>query len=174
MRRRKSRDLLFVILIALLVIILAYQAYRMMRPQASHADAEQMLYEVSLFQIQVLNTSLLDTADAANTGDLDALKLAAYSAAFTHERLMKSLGKDKLYSFPALNGLVESLTTWQIGGKRPLSDAEKELLGSYSEVFSGVVEPYQQLLSESGHVIASRNDELETAGKRLEALVKGE
>ncbi|MEC0372347.1 hypothetical protein [Paenibacillus chibensis] len=173
MRRRKLRDLLFLGLIVLLLIVLAYQAYRMMRPQSGHADAEQMLYEVSVFQIQVLNTSLLDAAHMNNTGELNALKLAAYSAAYTHERLVKSLGMNKLYSFPAIDGLIDLITTWQIGGNRPLSDAEKELIGKYSELFSNVVLPYQQLLSENGKVIASQDDQLEKTGKQLADLVKG-
>ncbi|MCJ8013814.1 hypothetical protein MUG84_18980 [Paenibacillus sp. KQZ6P-2] len=173
MRRRKSRDILFLCLIALLFAILVYQGYRMMLPQKGHADAEQMLYEVSLFQMQVLNTSLMDAAHSGNTSDLNALKLAAYSAAYTHDRLVNSVGGDKLYPFPAIGGLVDVITSWQIGGNRPLSESEKELLGSYSELFSGAVQSYQQLLSESGHVISSQNDELEKTGKQLAALMKG-
>ncbi|MWV46742.1 hypothetical protein GRF59_24335 [Paenibacillus sp. HJL G12] len=173
MRRRKSRDLLFLVLIVLLLGTLVYQGYRLARPQGGHADAEQMLYEVSLFQMKVLNTSLMDAANSGNTSELNALKLAAYSAAYTHDRLADSFGSDRLYPFPAIGGLVELLTSWQIGGNRPLSEAEKELLGSYSELFSGSVQPYQQLLSESGHVISSQNDELEKTGKQLAALIKG-
>ncbi|MEC0241602.1 hypothetical protein P4H66_17425 [Paenibacillus dokdonensis] len=173
MRRRRSRDLLFAGLILLLLTILVYQGYRMMRPQAGHADAEKMLYEVSLFQMQVLNTSLMDASDSENTSQLNALKLAAYSAAFAHDRLVNSLGKDKVYSFSAIGDLVDALTTWQIGGNRPLSEVERELLVKYSELFSGAVSSYQQLLSESGHVISSKNDELEKTGKQLATLIKG-
>ncbi|GIO66123.1 S-adenosylmethionine decarboxylase [Paenibacillus sp. FSL M7-1455] len=173
MRRRNARDLLFMGLTALLLLVLVIQGYRMMRPQTEHADAERMLYEVALFQMQVLNTSLLDAADSGGTNDLNALKLAAYSAAFTHDRLVNAVGKDRLYAFPAIGGLVDAITSWQIGGNRPLREEEKELLKEYSGIFSGAVQSYQQLLSDGGQVISSKNDDLKKAGKQLADLIDG-
>ncbi|MFU1797259.1 hypothetical protein ACM1RC_25570 [Paenibacillus azoreducens] len=170
MKRKKTRDLLFMGMLLLLLMILVYQGFRMMRPHTERADAEQMLYEVSLFQMQVLSTSLIDAASSENTSELNALKLAAYSASYTHDRLAKSLGSGNLYAFPALGGLVDAIQTWQIGGNRPLSEGEKGLLHEYTEIFSGTLEPYRQLLSGSGQVISSKNDELEKAGKKLAAL----
>ncbi|GIO34726.1 MULTISPECIES: S-adenosylmethionine decarboxylase [Paenibacillus] len=173
MKRRGFRDLLFLGLMVVLVGLLVIQGYRMLRPQTEHADAGRMLYEVSLFQMQVLNTSLLDAADSGDTNGLNALKLAAYSAAFTHDRLANALGRNNLYAFPALGGLVDAITSWQIGGNRPLREEEKELLREYGGLFSGALQSYQQLLSESGHVISSKNDELKKTGKQLAELVKG-
>lgn len=173
MRRRNARDLFFLGLTALLLVVLVVQGYRMMRPQSEHEDASRMLYEVSLFQMQVLNTSLLDAADSGGTNDLNALKLAAYSAAYTHDRLVNAVGKDKLYALPAIGGLVDAITSWQIGGNRPLREEEKELLKEYSGIFSGAVQSYQQLLSDGGQVISSKNDDLKKAGKQLADLIDG-
>ena len=166
-RRRKQRDLLFVGLLLILLVSLVYQGYRMMWPHTEGENAERMLFEVAQFQMQVLGTSLADAAGSSRTDELNALKLAAYSASYAHDRLAKTFGDGAVDPLKPVGDLVNVITEWQIGGDRLLTDAEKDMLLRYSQLYAGVMPVYEKLLSEDGHVIASQAGQLKKIGKEL-------
>src|SRR4051812_25932155 len=57
-------------------------------------DATHLLFQVSLFQMEILKSNLDTAAQSKSTNELDTLKQALYSAAYTHERLVLAAGGD--------------------------------------------------------------------------------
>ncbi|GAB6991425.1 hypothetical protein [Paenibacillus pini] len=172
MRRRRGKDFIFLGLMIVLIGFIVFEGYRLMRPQSDRADAGQMLFEVAHFQMQILSTSLLDATNSTHTDQLNGLKLAAYSAAYSHQRLASVFGASSLNQLSAIADLVNLISEWQIGGDRPLSEQDRKIIRQYSEKFGGVLPVYQQLMSASGHVISSQDDDLERINKELSLIVK--
>lgn len=153
-----------------LVVCIVYEGYRMMRPTVKQEDAGKMLFEVTHFQMEVLNTSLMDSLQASHTVDLNALKLAAYSAHYSHERMVRAYGKGNLQSLSALGQLLDTITKWQIGGNRPLTDNERDLLTQYSTNFAALLPVYRLLLDHNNRVVSSQADHLNQIGENLDSL----
>ncbi|MGF7047172.1 hypothetical protein J2T13_001674 [Paenibacillus sp. DS2015] len=168
--RRKGKDILFLCVLMVLVACIVYEGYRMMRPSVKQEDAGKMLFEVTHFQMEVLNTSLMEALQASHTEDLNALKLAAYSAHYSHERMVRAYGTDNLQSLSALRKLLDMITQWQIGGNRPLTDNEHELLTKYSTIFAELLPGYTLLLDNNNRIVASQADHIKQIGETLESL----
>lgn len=171
MKRRKNKDILFLCVILLLVGSLVYQGYRMIKPNEEKADAGQMLFEVTRFQMEILNSSLMDAGHMNATGQLDGLKLAAYSAHFGHERLVNAFGKSEVESLPAIGELVNRITSWQIAGERPLNQEERDLLVDFSSKFSKILPIYNLLVNNSNQIVSNQADRLNELSKQLDELI---
>ncbi|MNP39331.1 hypothetical protein D3C76_1329040 [compost metagenome] len=130
-----------------------------------------MLFEIVYFQVEILNSSLMDAIHMKNTGDLDRLKLAAYSVSFGHERLVQAFGNDEIKYLPAIEELVNMITGWQIGGDRPLSQQERELLVEYSAKYAEIVPIYGILVNSDHKVISAEADQLNQLGQELDDLI---
>lgn len=171
MRHRKNKDIIFTCLLLLLVGSLLYQGYQLLKPNDVRKDASQMLYEVVNFQMGILNSSLMEALHMNNTKDLDRVKLAAYSANFGHERMVRAYGKDELEYLPAIDGLVNMITGWQIGGDRPLSQQERELLVAYSSKFAEVIPTYGILVNNNHQVVSVQSEQLNKLSMQLDSLL---
>jgi len=142
----------------------------MMRPTVKQEDAGKMLFEVTYFQMEVLNTSLMDALKVSYTDDLNALKLAAYSAQYSHERMVRAYGTGNLQSLSALGQLLDMITKSQIGGNRPLTDNERDLLTQYSTNFAELLPAYSALLDINNRIAASQANYISQIGGNLEGL----
>lgn len=162
---------LIVVIVVLLIVWPAYQIYAFLTPGAQKADAQRMLYEVSLFQMGIVNSSLNESVHSRVTKELDSLKLAVYSAAYTHERLVKTVGGGRLQSLSSLNKMVEFITALQIGGDRPVSDQERQTLLTFQRQFGDMLGAYGQLFSSGGQVVASKNNTLTKTDAELAKLL---
>ncbi len=143
----------------------------MLKPNEEKVDASQMLFEVTHFQMEILNSSLLEAIHMNATGQLDGLKLAAYAANFGHERMVKAFGTNELEALPAIGELVNMITTWQIGGERPLSQKERDLLVEFSSKFAEVLPTYSLLVNGNNHIVSTQSDQLNQLGKQLSELI---
>ncbi|WP_127586190.1 hypothetical protein [Paenibacillus koleovorans] len=134
-------------------------------------DAFDLLYQVASFQMELMATAFTEGAKGADTGELNELQLAAYSANFTHERLVQAEGSDNLTELKSLPELLKVIQRLQIGGERSLKADEKELLAKADALFKTMFESYGKLLNSSGKLVSSANDKLAKADGELYALL---
>ena len=105
------------------------------------AEPAEMLFEASLFQVEILASRAAEAARAETTGDLDGLKQAAYSVEFTHALLRRTKGGD----FPELAGvtaLLEWIVRLEVGGERRLRSEEAERLAAAAPHFAELYDAY--------------------------------
>ncbi|HZG87076.1 S-adenosylmethionine decarboxylase [Paenibacillus sp.] len=130
------------------------------------ADAKRMLYEASLFQVELMSGYTGEAARAASTGDLNGLKQAAYSADYTHARLAKALG-GRVPELRSASALMELIIRLQIGGERPLKPEEAEALAEAAPYFAELHDAYAALMDEGGAVNAGAAERLRQADKEI-------
>lgn len=160
------------IVVFVLIVWPLYRIYGYFTQHEVSYNAAQLLYQVSQFQIELLNSSLSEAAKAATTNELDSLKLAAFSAGYTHERLVLALGPSKLTRLASIEQLVAFVTRLQIGGDRALKQEERETFDKASLVLKTMYEVYGKLLTSGGRTVSSQNDKLAKFDKELEELLK--
>ncbi|WP_438347132.1 hypothetical protein ACP8HI_15630 [Paenibacillus sp. FA6] len=171
MRRRKNKDIVFTCILLLLVGSLLYQGYQLLKPNEVKKDASQMLYQVVHFQMEILNSSLMEAIHMNNTKELDRVKLAAYSANFGHERMVRAFGKDELDYLPAVDELVNMITGWQIAGDRSISQQERDLLVAFSSKFAEIIPVYGILVNNNHQVNSVQAEQLSKLSKQLDDLI---
>lgn len=135
-------------------------------------DASLMLYQVALFQVELLASSLSEAARALQTKELDSLRLSAYSAAYTHERLVLAVGESRLTPLHSLDQLVQFVLRLQIAGERALKPEEKETIAKAAQTFKEMFESYGKLISASGKLVSSQNDKLAKLDRDMAELLK--
>lgn len=105
------------------------------------------LMQVSAFQQRMLSGALSDSLGAKQTGELNALVRAVYSAQYSHERLLRAAESAGPPELAAYRELLSCLTGLQISGNRPLTEAEKAVLSEASESFKEFAAHYSELLT---------------------------
>jgi hypothetical protein len=172
--RRGPRAIVWTVVIAMSLITVV-QLMGMLRPTQKLADAKRMLYEASLFQVELLSGFIGEAANVPGTEGLNALKQAAYSVEYTHGRLVQAWGSPlpELHSVPLL---MEFMIRLQIGGGRKLKPEEAELFAAAAPHMQEVYEAYAVLVSPDGQlngISAARVKEADEAiVKLLTAQVK--
>jgi hypothetical protein len=151
-----------------IAVVPIYQLYGLLREQ-NQADANRLLYEVSLFQLDLLVRFMNETGQYHGTEELDPLKLAAYSAGFAHDRLVAAT-KGRLEPLAGFDRIVHYITGLQIGGRRLLTEKERELFAEAQEPLHRLYEAYGQAVNKRGDVISSMNGKLAEADRQLVAL----
>lgn len=173
--RKGPRALLWTVVAAMaLITLIQWIAASGGREQAP-ADARRMLYETSLFQVELLAGHAAEAARASSTGDLDGLKQAAYSVQFTHERLAMAVGA----GMPALDG-VPALLDWivrlQIGGERRLKSEEAERLAAAAPSIAELYDAYTELFGagkgEIGKPAAAAGERIRKADGELSSILE--
>jgi hypothetical protein len=170
MNRRRPGKWPMIILIILIGWPI-YVLYDMSHSGGEQHDAARLLYQVSLFQIELLNSCLKDAAKAADTSGLEPLKQAVYSANFTHERFVLAMGPEKLNALDSLDTLMQYILRLQIGGSRPLHENEKEVFAQVSAKFKEVQGAYKMLLSSNNKIISSQNTKLSELNADLQSFL---
>lgn len=171
MKYRIRRWMLWFVLL-FMISYPVYQIFDFMGTKETRADAVQMLYEVSLFQMEMLHSELQEAATAERSSELNELKKTVYGANFTHDRLVAVVGSKSLYPMDSIKELMEYIMRLQIGGDRGLTDEEKEGLVQISEQFSQCYELYRELFSSEGKVYGSKRDELHQLDQSISQLIK--
>lgn len=172
LRKRIGRTLVVYAVMALLLVWPCYQLYEWYGAKQEKSDAVQLLYQVSLFQIELLYGYLNEAGKAKDTEQLNGLKQAAYSAFFTHERLAMALGKTGFGKLESVNELLQWIIRLQIGGARAMKPEETKLLQEAAEKFKPLFDDYGKLMTGSGYV-SSQGERLAKDDQALAELISG-
>lgn len=151
--KRGPKVVIWIVLLAM-TLVTVIQLVGTLQPKKETADAKRMLYEASLFQVELLSGFVGEAANAPGTEDLNGLKQAAYSVEYTHGRLVLAWG-DALPELRSVSGLMEFIVRLQIGGNRKLKPAEAELFAAIEPHVLELQEAYAALLTDGGLNIAS-------------------
>lgn len=168
--RLKRKVLLYVILM-FLVIWPVYQIYEMATGHGEKEDAGKLLYQVSLFQMELLGSFMQDV-EKKDTGALNDLRQAVYTANFTHEHLVLAYGTDHLTPLTGLSQLMQYVIRLQIGGNRPMKADESQAMLEVRRQFAELYDAYGKLLSSHNDIVSSQNDRLIKADKAIQELLR--
>jgi hypothetical protein len=131
----------------------------------------QLLYQVALFQIELLNNALLKSVSLKNTEELNALNQAAYSVEYTHERFLISQGSDKGAELNSIPRMMDYIHRLQIGGDRLLKPDEIEVFQRASKQFAQLFENYANLISNhNSQLISSQNTKIHKIDQMIEDI----
>jgi len=169
--RIKSKLILFVLAAGLVAWPLS-SLYGYVTKGADKPDAERLLFQVSLFQIELLNRFLQDAARSADTRELDSLKQALYTASYTHERLVLAEGSEKLHTLGSLPQLMQYILRLQIGGERALKADEQGVLQESAKLYAQLYEAYGKLMTSSGSVVTSQSEAVSKNDEALRELLE--
>ncbi|WP_274362598.1 S-adenosylmethionine decarboxylase [Paenibacillus thermotolerans] len=141
-----------------------------LRHSDSPKDARLLLYEASLFQTELLSSSAGESGKARTTQDLQGLKQAAFSAAYTHEKLAEAWGS-AVPSLSSPSKAVEWIVRMQIGGDRALTQEEQEMLVNVSPYFQELYDAYSHMVNKDGRIVGSSVDKLKEADRHIAELL---
>lgn len=149
-RRRTGRSgLLAALVLIVLTVWTAARVYEWAGSNAREPKAVLYLLQVSAFQQQMLAGELQEAGGLQETGQLEALKRAVYSAQYSHERLLRAA--DDAAAPPAMGmyrELISCLTGLELSGRRPLTEAEKAMLTGAAEPVKALAGAYAAMLGE--------------------------
>lgn len=171
MARPRAGKGILVFIIVLLVGWPMYQIYDIMKPDSESVDPEKLLFQVSLFQVELLNSFLQEASTARTTDQLNALKQAAYSVDYTHERFVLLVGDHVLTPLYSVNELMQFIMRLQIGGNRLLKADELEMIRKSGEQFRQLYEAYESLLSSGGSIINSQSEKISELDQAIYDIV---
>jgi hypothetical protein len=121
-------------------------------------DVKHLLFDVSLYQIELLNQSLHHHKQLHHTPSLSALHQLLYTVAFTHDKVVLAYGEDYISRMTCIQAFMQLIHRWQLSGERPLLTIEISALEDFAIQFQHIYETYRNLLSSEGKVIVSQNE----------------
>jgi hypothetical protein len=169
--KRKSR-LLAVVFVVLLVAWPAYQIYAMLLGHIEKQDAGKLLYQVSLFHMELLGSFLHDMDKLHDTNELNPLRQAVYTANFAHEHLVLAYGEEEVTPLYGLSQLMQYVVRLQIGGQRPLKADEVQTLAEVQTKYADLYDAYGKLMSPNNSIVGSQNDRLAKTDKLMTELLR--
>jgi hypothetical protein len=169
--KRKSR-LLALVFVVLLVGWPVYHIYAMLLGHSQKQDAGRLLYQVSLFQMELLGSFLHDMDKLHDTDGLNPLRQAVYTANFAHEHLVLAYGDKEVTPLYGLSQLMQYVVRLQIGGQRPLKADEVQTLSEVQKQYADLYEAYGQLMSPQNSIVGSQNDKLVKSDKLITELLR--
>ncbi|MEW9700162.1 S-adenosylmethionine decarboxylase [Paenibacillus sp. SI8] len=173
MRRRLARKAAIYGIVLFLVIWPIYQVVQMLSSHKEEHDATHLLYQVSLFQMELLNNDLAEAGKAKDTAELNAVKQALYSAGYTHERLVLAVGGNEyLTSLNSITQLMQYIQRLQIGGERQLKPEELQLLQDSANQYKAIYQAYEKAMSAKGDMISSQNAKLAQLDAALATAIR--
>ena len=172
MGKRRAGKLLVYGIVLFLLLWPAVQIYDSLHSRPEKQDAVHLLYQVSLFQMELLNRCLQEGSSVKDTGELNAWKQALYAASYTHERLVLAVGEEELTPLNSLQQLMQYMLRLQIGGERPLKPEELRTLEEAGKQFSGMYDAYQKLFASGSRIMTSGNEELKKGDASLSEFMR--
>ncbi|KIL40327.1 hypothetical protein SD70_14515 [Gordoniibacillus kamchatkensis] len=159
--------------LAILLLWSVSQTVGMLR-SGGHSDesAVRLLYQVSELHIELLGSQLKQAAGAKTAAELEPLKQALYTAAFTHDKLVKAVGEQNLTPLHSLTELSQLMLRLQLGGTRAVKPDEAALLQETAGLFAELEESYGKLLSSGDAVVASQNRAIAETDEKLVKLLQ--
>lgn len=171
MRRIRIRTWLLAALAAFCVGWPLVQWVSAVNDRSDPYEPVYLLYQVSMFQLELLHNQLEQAAGAVRSEGLDLLRMSAYSVHYTHERLrLAASPKGELAPLVSVEEMLQYILRLQVGGSRELNDGETAVFAEASERFRALYEAYRTLIGAKGKVIASQNRELERRDRELYEL----
>ncbi|MEK3720914.1 S-adenosylmethionine decarboxylase [Paenibacillus sp. FSL H8-0034] len=169
--KRKRRLVLYLLLIFLLGWPL-YQIYAMAQGTTEKQDAGKMLYQVSLFQMELLSSYLQNIDKVKDTESLNALRQAVYTANFTHDHLVLAFGDPALTTLAGVPELMQYMLRLQVGGQRSLRSDEVQTLVEVYKQFSIFFDAYGKLLSSRLDINSSQSAIMAKADQAISELLR--
>ncbi|WP_282941253.1 S-adenosylmethionine decarboxylase [Paenibacillus sp. RC67] len=169
--KRKRKWVMYVIFV-FLIVWPVYQIIGMVSAHSEKQDAGKLLYQVSLFQMELLSSYLHDIEKVKDTEALNPLRQAVYTANFTHQHLVLAYGEDVLTPLEGLSQLMQFVLRLQIGGQRPLKGDEIQALMEVRKQFDDLYDAYGKLLSSKSDIVASQNQRLQKDDKSMTDLLR--
>ncbi|MCR8629620.1 S-adenosylmethionine decarboxylase [Paenibacillus radicis (ex Xue et al. 2023)] len=170
---RRRRKLLFYVFLLLAGCWSLYQINSLiMGSHTEKQNAGKLLYQVSLFQMELLGSFLHDANQSQGTEGLDMLRQAIYTANFTHEHLVLAFGEDELVPLKGLTQLMQYVVRLQIGGQRPLKADESQTLEQVRKQYADLYDAYGKLMSTDHKIVSSQNERLIKTDKAMTELIK--
>jgi hypothetical protein len=172
MRRRQAGKFVVYTLVLILLIWPVFQISGLFHAKGKDTDETHLLFQVSLFQMELLSSYLQQTDNVQDTRGLDTLRQALYSAGYTHERLTLAVGSDKLALLSSMNQLMQYVIRLQIGGQRPLKAEEKQTLHDAAAQFQDIYAIYEGIMSSNGSIISSQHEKLVKKDTSLSEIIR--
>lgn len=167
--RKGARAVVWTVL-AVMTIVTLVQWVSLLRTPEPPADAGRMLYEVSLFQVELLGGFMGEAAQAASTDELNGLKQAAYSVEYTHSRLVRA-SKEPLPELHSVSAMMELIVRFQIGGVRKLKADEAALLTELAPYCFELHDAYTDLYTEDGALSGEAVERIRKADEEMAMLL---
>jgi hypothetical protein len=159
-RRRYPAPALIWLTIVLLASVTFYQTYDWYRAKTDRTDAAYYLYQVSLFDLQMLAGTLAEAGKLTDTSQLDALREAAYSAQYSHERLARIYAKENMAALDSYKELLQFVLGLQLGGPQAIKPETAKTMRDLSGLYREMSADYAKLLSARHEIISSENAKL--------------
>ncbi|MBP1995945.1 hypothetical protein J2Z66_007587 [Paenibacillus eucommiae] len=172
MKRRQAGKLAVYALVLVLLFWPLSQLLELFHTKTGSGDATHLLYQVSLFQMELLGGYLYQSSESADTAGLDGLKQSLYSAGYTHERLQLAVGTERLAPLLSVNQLMQYVLRLQVGGNRPLRAEEKQALQEASAQFQDLYDVYEALMSSGSSIISSQNNKLIKQDEAIDEMIR--
>ncbi|OAS17557.1 hypothetical protein [Paenibacillus oryzisoli] len=173
MKQKLIRKTVLYVVVLFLIIWPVYQLVQMLGHQKEDHDATHLLFQVSLFQMEILKSSLEEALQSKSTNELDPVRRALYSAEYTHERLILAAGgKEELDSLSFMNQLTQYIQRLQLGGARALKADETVTLKEAQKQFGEMYEVYAKMMASNGDIISSQNTELSKLDRELTSFLR--
>lgn len=170
--RRFSPRLFFAICLIVLLIWPAQQLIHFFHGREHKGNATYLLYQVSSFQLELLNSYINDASTLTDTDKLDMLKQADYTMGYTYERLQLAVGRKQLTPINSFAKLSQYLMRLQIGGNRTLTSEEKQEFQQVAASFSKLYTDYGHLITDKGRVVRSENHNIQELDQKITASLK--
>jgi hypothetical protein len=155
MGKIKLSKLLTIVVSLLLIVWPLYQIYKEFNAHSEQKNGVHLLYQVTLFQMELLNSALADSAAWTETQQLNILKQAAYSVNYTHERFTVLIGIDKLAALQSVSRMMDYIGRLQIGGNRLIEPEEKQSFQDAGKLYKQLYEAYNHLMASNAVDIAT-------------------
>lgn len=172
MRTQRSGKWFIRVTLVILVGWPLYQLYSLIDARMDREDAAKLIYQISVFQMDLLHKAAADSERVQTTDQLNGLRQAIYTADFTHQRLVLAFGKDKITGLDCLSDWMNLLLRLQVSGSRELRKSERETIRELSEKFEQMYEAYGELLASDGRVVGSKNGDLKKLDHSISELCR--
>lgn len=172
MRRRPWGSFILAGLALVLLFMPVWQLFDWLEAKREKEQATVLLYQVTLFQMELMGSVIQETAETTTTAGLNEWKRAAFAAMYAHERLSVAAGSGLPSRLEALDTLLQWILRVEIGGERPLSDDESQLLGKVSEGYKLMLASYTGLIQSDGSVNGGNSGKLKKADAELAEMVR--
>ncbi|OCT14911.1 hypothetical protein A8709_12310 [Paenibacillus pectinilyticus] len=173
MKQKLIRKAILYGVVLFLIIWPIYQLTQMFGSPKEDHDATHLLFQVSLFQMEIVKSSLESAAQSKNTNDLDAVKQALYSAEYTHERLVLAAGgNDELTPLTFMSQLTQYVQRLQLGGARTLKADELQTMKETQKEYNDMYAVYEVMMASNGHIISSQNAKLTELDRNLTTFLR--
>jgi hypothetical protein len=171
MGKMRGSQNLFILLLSLMLGWTLNSVYHVMHSPAGKQNDSHLLYQIVVFQIEMLNSTFGDIPNLKSTQQLTVLKQMAYSVNYTHERFLISLGAKKVVELNSLKRMMDYILRLQIGGDRLLKSEEIQIFVDTSILFKQLYEEYVKLmLDHASGIAASQNTKIHKVDQAITDL----